>query len=218
MAIIKNSIVLQNATGTLGEFFVKNFRGKKILARKSFQRKKSHSKAAVNGRNNFAATVLISKTINKQPVLKEVWKFANVEASSPYQKMMAYNAKRVDNGKLTTSNRITPGGIPLTLNSASIQDNFLNLDFTLPADDYIVFPAHIYAFLNVNDDNSPMFVLKDNISEPSPAANYTINFVLDDKIRKALEKDAKPVIYVAAVGSVSNKKAEYWSETAAVQL
>jgi len=218
MAIIKNSIVLQNATGTLGEFFVKNFRGQKILARKPFQRKKSHSKAAVNGRNNFAATVLISKTINKQPVLKEVWKFANVEASSPYQKMMAYNAKRVDNGILTTSNVITPGGIPITLNSASIQDNFLNLDFTLPANDYIIFPAHLYVFLYFNEYNSSMFVLNYKMFEPSPVENYTINFGLDDNIMKALKKDARPVIYIAAIGSVSNKNVEYCSETAAVQL
>lgn len=218
MAIIKNSIVLQNATGTLGEFFVKDFRGRKILARKSFQRKKSNSDAAVKGRTNFAATVLISKTVNKQPVLKELWKFARVDASSPFQKMMAYNGKRVNNGMLTRSNGITPGGIPLSLNSASVQDNSLNLDFTLPPDDYIIFPAHIYAFLYFDHYESPMFALKNKISEASPDANYTINFALDDKIRKALEKDAKPVIYAAVVGSVTNREAEYWSATAVVQL
>jgi hypothetical protein len=63
-----------------------------------------------------------------------------------------------------------------------------------------------------------MFALKNKISEASPDANYTINFALDDKIRKALEKDAKPVIYAAVVGSVTNREAEYWSATAVVQL
>ncbi|HSD64978.1 MAG TPA: hypothetical protein VLB50_14340 [Ignavibacteriaceae bacterium] len=218
MAILKNSIVLQNATGSLGEFFIKNFRGKKILAKKSFNRKISRSAAAVNGRSNFAASVLISKTINKQPVLKEIWKVANIEASSPYQKMMAYNSKRTDNGTLTTSNGITPGGIPLTINSVSVQNYILDLSFNLPTENYITFPAQVFVFLYFKNSREPMFALNNKITEASPDANYTMNFQLDDEMRKAFKKDVNPLIYVAAAGSTLHKKKEYWSETAAFQL
>ncbi len=217
MAIIKNSVVLQNASGSLGEFYVRTFRGKKLLVRKPFKRKVSHSPAAVKERKNFAASVLMSKTINRQPVLKELWKIADIKASSPYQKMMAFNTKRSDNGYLTTSNGITPGGIRLVINSALVEDNYLNLNFNLPTVDNIIFPAKLFAFMYFKKLNV-LFALSDDLQDPSPDASYTLNISLDTESRKALKKDVNPLIYVAVVGSTQFKEKEYWSGTAVTQL
>ena len=71
MAIIKNSVVLENATGSLGDFYIKEFRGKKILGKKTSSYRASKSAPAVKGRNNFAAAVSISSVANSQPALKE---------------------------------------------------------------------------------------------------------------------------------------------------
>jgi len=218
MAIVKNSIVLQDATGTIGEFVIKNFRGKKVLGKKPPKHKVSKSKAAVAGRSNLASTVLISKNINSFAPLKDIWAISDIEASSPYQKMMSINLKKVSNGLLTTSNLITPGGIPLKLNSAVVQNNILELNFNFPVVDNIRFPANLFLFLHFNNYNGTLLKINSEIAEAAPGGNYNENIPIEGELKKAFKADANPIIYIAVVGAIAHKKKEYWTETASAQI
>ncbi|HSD64923.1 MAG TPA: hypothetical protein VLB50_14065 [Ignavibacteriaceae bacterium] len=218
MAILNNSIVLQNATGTIGNFYVRKFRGKKILVTRNPVHRKSKSAAAVKGRNNFSAVISLAVEANKVTEIKDIWKTANVEGSSPFQRMIKNNLKRVNNGVLTPSNIITPDGLPLTINSISVENNILKLGFNLPSIVNIHFPANLFILFFFNKYDRPVFSMNSKIDEPSADGTYNKNITISEPIKKAFKVDSNPIIYVAAAGSTLLKKKEYWTKTAAMQL
>ncbi len=218
MAILKNSILLENATGSVGNFIVKNFRDKKVLSSKRTSHKISQSKLAVRGRKNFASAVSLSSTINANPALKEIWKLAKVNGSSPFQKMMSRNAKKVKDGFLTVSNAITPEGLPLKLSSASVQNGVLRISCFLPTTGNIHFPAKVFVILYFNKYEGAVLPIYSEITEASQDGSYSLDFIPDKEIKKALNSDPSPVIYLALAGSSVYKKKVFWTSTAAVSL
>ena len=75
--------------------------------------------------------------------MKKIWDMSDVDGFNYYQKMIKSNAKQVNNGMLTISNKITPDGLPISLLSAEIQNKILNVTFSFRAAEFIDFPAKI---------------------------------------------------------------------------
>lgn len=218
MATLKKSLLFEKASGKVGQFVIKNFRGKKVLIQKPSKYKMSRSAKAVDARNNFAATVCISKAANSISAIKEIWRAAKTEGSSPFQKMMSYNGTKVNKGHLTISNAITPKGLHLKLNEVSLQNNHLNLDFSSPEAGEIEFPVKMFSCLYFDKYFGSIMKVEKEIGEPSPDGDYTISLSLDVNLKKALEADPNPIVYTALAGTVAYKKKIYWTGTVAAQL
>jgi len=218
MATLKKSLLFENASGKVGQFVIKNFRGKKVLITRPSKFKMSRSAKAAGARKNFAATVIISKAANSIPAVKEIWRGAKTEGSSPFQKMMSYNGMKVNKGQLTLSNTITPKGLYLKLNSVSIQNNWLNFDFSFPEAADVKFPVRMFACLYFQKYFRSVLNLETEIVAPSPDGNYNISVSLNVNFTTALKADPNPIIYLALAGAVVFKRKLYWTDTAAVQL
>ena len=218
MATLKKSLLFENASGKVGQFVIKNFRGKKVLITRPSKIKISRTAKAVSARKNFAATVIISKAANSIPIIKEIWRSAKTEGSSPFQKLMSYNGQKVNKGQLTLSNIITPAGLYLKLNSVSFQNNKLNFDYSFPEAADQKFPLKMFACLYFQKYFRKVLTLENEIAEPSPDGNYIISVSLDVNFTRALNADPHPIIYLALAGAVAFKKKFYWTDTAAVQL
>ena len=67
MAVVKNSILLDNARGKLGDFVLKKTKNRTILAIMPRTYTASKSVAAVRGRSNFAAAISLAKSVNSLP-------------------------------------------------------------------------------------------------------------------------------------------------------
>jgi hypothetical protein len=217
MAVVSKSVI-GDISGRISNLVIKNRNGKRVAYAWPKKYKASKSPLAKEGRNNFAVTVKFAKAVNSSSALKKIWTSSKAEGTNSFQKIIKNNAKQVNNGSLTTLNRITPEGLPLTLNSVSIQNYILNLTFNFKGNTNIKFPltVHIYFFFNGYD--KLILSLTENIGSARPEGSYDLNIVLNSNIKKALRKDPGPIIYFALEAAVSFKNKIYWTSTASSQI
>ncbi len=217
MASNKSSVI-GIPSGKVGNVIIRIRNGKPFYYSLPANFKASKSKAAVRVRRNFAATVVIAKTANDTPELQEIWKNAKVPGTNSYQRLIKNNVKLVKDGLLTTSNKITPEGLPLILNSAAVENKKLNLSFNCPSNPDLSFPATLFVFIYFGNESGTIIPLFKKISEPASGGNYTQEIALDSMSRKLLTKDPSPVVFIALAGGMQNKKKVYWTSTVSVKL
>jgi len=217
MAELKSSVIGE-LSGRIENAVYRIRNGKVIAYARPVNQKVSKSRKAVTARNNFAAVVTLAKTVNSVSKLKEIWRTAKVEGTSPYHRMIRNNAKRVREGLLTISNKITPEGLPLQLITAEIENKILYLSFACPVSQDMSFPATLFVHLYFGKASGTIVQLFKEISEPGPEDVFNLEFTLEGSIKKLLSKDPSPVVYIALSGNVVSKKKIYWTSTVSAQL
>lgn len=217
MAIIKSSAV-GKLKGRIGNFNFRNEKGKNIMSIRPPKVNVSQTPQAKRARQDFAVAVNISKAVNSVPELKAVWTQTKIKARNSYQKLLKINLDGVKNTRATTLNKITPEGIFLVLNSVSINNNEINLDFSIPSTRNIQFPAGIFIFLYFNDNDSPVFLIKSEIEEPASNGLYHKSITMEDKITDALRINPKPIIYFAVAGSTPSGRKKFWTTSVSWQI
>ena len=205
-----NKAVLGFISGKLGDVVFREMNGKKFVSVSAKKYKISQSAEAKEGRANFAAAVKLAKTVNSIAALKEIWTSAKTDGTNSYHKIIKSNAKRVTGGNLTTANKITPDGLPLTLSSAEIQNNKLELSFSFPSDE-VSFPAELCIIFYFNKDIIHNQITKIEAAEPDDL--YYLNLNLTPEIISALSEFPNPVVYFAVAGQPVKNKI-YWASTA----
>lgn len=135
-----------------------------------------------------------------------------------FQKIVKHNAKLVLEGSLTTSNIITPVGLDLILVSALVQNNILNVQFRLPENADINFPAEFYVFLFFKEYHKTILSMIDKLEIPSPDRYYNRNIKMNSNIISALEEDTHPIVYLALAGLPSSCKHTYWTSTVSIPM
>lgn len=218
MAVAKNSIVLHNVKGRIGNIVVKHSKGRTIVSAMPKQYTPSKSIAAVSGRKNFGAAVKLAKSVNSIPALKEIWKLADLEGFNSYLKIISNNSKKVDNGSLTTSNIITPEGLHLLLNSVAVEENKLIINFLSIDAGKLKFPAVIFAVFYFKENEKYLFSLIGVVDEFISGEDCIVTIEMNVLIKNALKKDPNPVIYFALSGSTPIRKKVYWTSTAAINI
>ena len=209
-----NKAVLGFISGKLGDVVFREMNGKKFVSVSAKKYKISQSADAKEGRANFAAVVKLAKTVNSFPLLKEIWTLTKTEGTNSYHKIIKNNAKQISEGNLTAANKITPAGLPLTLSSAAIQNNKLDLTFSFPSDE-ISFPASLFIIFFFN--KHILFKLVKDIETPAQDNLYSLSITLNSEIEAALNEFPNPVIYIAVSGAAEKNKI-YWTSTISSQL
>lgn len=217
MAEITNS-VLGQVTGQISTLVFRKMNGKNFVSVRPKKYKPGKSPAAIRTKSNFAAVIKLAKNINSVPGLKEIWTNAKVRGTNSFQKIVGNNLKLVNQGKLTTSNKITPDGLFLKLNSASINDNILSLSLYFQGSVNVKMPVNLFVALCFKSDKKSIFCLIVNPDTPSPDGIYNPNIALNKEILRAMQTDPEPIIYMAFSGAVPYKKKIFWSNTVSKQF
>ncbi len=217
MAQVASSII-GGLRGRIGNYILRIRYGKQFAYLRPLKHRASKSAAAKRARRNFASTVALARSANAVPKLKEIWKNAKVPGINSYQRLIKNNAKLVSDGLLTTSNKITPEGLPLKLNSASVENKKLFLSFDCPLSPDISFPASLSVFLYFGKESGTIIPLSREISEPSPGGTYNLEALLDSNFKRLFSKDPSPIVYIALAGGTAYKKKVYWTSTASAKL
>lgn len=108
MARLENYI-LGEIRGRLNNMVFKKLNGKTIISNRPRKYKiKPVGKPTV--KDKFSYTAKLAGTVNRNPFLRCIWDSVNIEASSPYHKILKINLGLSSLEKLTVKNIITPPG------------------------------------------------------------------------------------------------------------
>jgi len=217
MASLKSSVI-GIPSGKMGGVIVRIRNGKPFYYSLPLNFKMSMSAAAVEGRNNFASAQSLAKIVNASPKLREIWTNAKIPGTNSYQRLIKNNRKLAVGGSLTTSNMITPPGLPLKINSALVENKKLILSFDCPAVPDLSFPAVLFTYIYFGGNSRTIIPFKREIAEPAPDGRYYIETSLDSNTKRLLSNNPSPIIYLALAGGTANKKKVYWTTTASAKL
>lgn len=206
--------VLGFVSGKMGDVVFRRMNGKKFISLSAKKYKISQSDKAKEGRANFAALVKFAKFINSIPELKEVWSTAKIEGTNSYHRIIKYNSKLINSGKLTKANKITPDGLALRITSLLLNEaNELELDISFPQDK-INFPAQLYLVLVFDNDQ----ILKQSAIIENRAPENTLNVPLNNLITKELTNFSNFLVYCTVLGKNMNEGKIFWTSTAVVLI
>lgn len=217
MAEITNS-VLGLVTGKISTLVFRKMNGKNFVSVRPKKYKPCKSDVVIQSRSNFAAVINFAKNINSVPGIKEIWTNAKVKGTNSFQKIIKHNLKLVNQGTLTTANKITPDGLFLKLNSSSINDSKLGLTLYFPGSINVKMPVHLFVVLYFKSYKNRILYQTVNPGAPSPDGIYDLNIMLSKEILRALDMDPEPVMYLAFSGSVPYRRKVYWSGTVSKQF
>ncbi len=212
------SSVIGEIKGRIGDFIFRIRNGKQVAYSRPIKHRMSKSVKAKKARNNFASTIALAIAVNAVPKLKEIWKNAKVPGTNSYQRLIKNNAKLVSEGLLTISNKITPGGLPLKLHSAEVENKKLVLSFECPASSDLSFPAVLFIYLYFGKESGSISTFFKEITEPAPGGIYRQEATIDPRTKRLLSKDPSPIVYIAVAGGTPSRKKIYWTNTAAVKI
>ena len=217
MAEITNS-VLGLVTGKISTLVFRKMNGKNFVSVRPKKYKPGKSAVVIQSRSNFAAVINFAKNINSVQGIKEIWTNAKIKGTNSFQKIIKNNLKLVNQGTLTTANKITPDGLFLKLNSASINDSTLSLTLYFPGSINVRMPVHLFVVFYFKSYKNCILCQTVNPGAPSPDGIYDLNIMLSKEILRALDMDPEPVIYLALSGSVPYRRKVYWSGTVSKQI
>jgi len=124
----------------------------------------------------------------------------------------------MDSGSLTDRNKITPDGLFLKAESASLQRDVLHLSLVCPADNNLVFPANLSMLYNLGRAYNPLVLTETTITESSADGLYELDIKPAKSIVRLLNENPDVLLFIALVSETPRKKKAYWTSTASVRL
>jgi hypothetical protein len=212
---------LSGAAGN-AEFY--SMGGETFFKVRSRRHRKSKSKAAVSGRNNFKSVVTLAREINKLPVFNEIWKHSSLRGRNTYQKLIKYNMPLAYDGNLTIKNYFTPKGPDLFIPEFTLENG--ELDFTFDMYGLIKPPLvlhmiyYLYNYKLYNGFTFDYIYRTITISADKAAqirkkgeSKYNIKekLIKPDIDNLAGYKDVVVLMAVTGVPSIAGRK--YWTKT-----
>ena len=186
--------------------------------------KKSKSKKAVTGRNNFKSIVNLAREIITIPDLKEIWNRSPLQGRNAYQKLIKHNMPLAYDGNLTIKNFITPRGQKLYLPDFSLDDDTLRFDFDLYGLIKPPLTLHMFYYLYnykipsgfyFNYKYYPIHITPDNADtmRKKGDSKYTIHRKLYSNEISTLSYWKDVVVLLAVTGTPSIAGRKYWTNT-----
>lgn len=222
MAII-NKRIIGTPTGKIGNIVYRNINGKVFASSRPDKYNASQSKAAKSNRNRFRTVIAFCKYVNSIPELKSIWKVAQVNSFTSFNKLVKLNIHHVSESNLSLKNIITPPTAPhqiyFYVKEFSLTDKKINFSFSLS--NSLPFPpnARLYlitASFNPKRKNYKSFDFFHNIVELEDIKNSK---VIDIKIqhltgqKMVLHKYKMCICYAAIVFESSQPKKAIFTET-----
>jgi len=122
MAIVKKGNI-KNLSGRLGHIVIKKFNGKYVAYIRAEEYKRTKCPKARKVRDNFGDISKFAKYINRDLILKSIWKQSPIEGFSAYHKIMSTNLLLSSNQQLGETNIIVPDTVPLLISNLNLNLN-----------------------------------------------------------------------------------------------
>jgi hypothetical protein len=211
-------------SGPAGNVDFYSFGGTTYFKARAKRHKKSKSKLAVRGRNNFASVVKFASGIIKYPGFKEIWDSCSLQGRNGYQKIIKNNMPLTRDGNLTLNNFFTPKGHKLFIPDLIIENDAVRFEFDVYGLIRPPLTMHMFFYLyNRKETNSFVFIFmyKPIHINPDNADMQTkkgeLRYKVNAKLHKAeitdlsLFKDVVVLLAVTGNPSIPNRKS--WSNT-----
>jgi len=211
-------------SGPAGNVDFYTFGGTTYFKARAKKHKKSKSKLAVRGRNNFASVVKFAAGVIKYPRFKEMWDSSSLPGRNGYQKIIKNNMPLARDGNLTINNFFTPKGHKLFIPDFIVEKDAVRFEFDVYG---LIRPPlimHMFFYLyNQKDTNSFVFEFMYRNIQIAPedvdmqTKKGELKYIINNKLDKAgikllsLFKDVVVLLAVTGTSSIANRK--YWSNT-----
>ncbi len=209
-----NKALLGEVSGKIGDLVFRKMNGKRFVSVRPKKYKPTKSIKLKKARSKFGTVVKFAVTTNSVPELKEVWKLSREKGSNSYHKIIKANSRLFNTETLTPYNKITPAGLELKLESASIKSNKLDVTISFPSVKTGL-PAALCMVFYFGKDK--FFAQTENIEEAEENDIYSLSISLNTGIRKALKTKTNFLLYAAVAGKAVKKKV-FWTSTTAIEL
>ena len=211
-------------SGPAGNVDFYSFGGTTYFKSRAKRHKKSRSKLAVTGRNNFASVVKFSGGVIKIPAIKEIWNSSSFPGRNAFQKIIKNNMPLARDGNLTIKNFYTPKGHKLFIPDFYLEEDALRFEFDVYGLIRPPLTVHMFFYLyNRKDTNSFVFTF---LYKPIHIANndvdmqtkkgelkYIINKGLDKAEITDLSLFKDVVVLLAVTGTPAITKRKGWTNT-----
>ncbi|MCX6158968.1 MAG: hypothetical protein NTY74_13395 [Ignavibacteriae bacterium] len=201
MGTITNPI--GNLRGKVGDFIFRNVNGKTIICMRARSYKKSNSQKSVNNRSKFKFSVMLSSSINKNPVLKEIWQNTNAaKQRATYNVIFQHVNKHIYNNDIDSFFNLFPGigGVNAVPNNLEFNVASINVVVKPVKDEHeICVPVEDAKFIQmvgiIKCDNPIDPSLKDRVILSFNSNTY--NFVLgkESNITLNIEGERREILY-----------------------
>ncbi len=208
--------VLGLPSGKSGNVVYRKMNGKLFASYRPDRYNASQSKAAVANRNKFGTTVTFAKYINALPILKLIWKTADIQGYTSFNRLIKHNVLYTSETGLSLSNHITPKlpDLPtmLSVNEFSLINDCVNINFAVSSDKML--PAKGLLFFVValqqpkQEDYTPVefFHINENLNSLSNGKSELLELPLTRDEKKAMTKYKSCICYAAVIFEPSSSK------------
>ena len=217
MALVQNA-VLGELSGKMGNKVFRKMNGKTFVSERPLHYEPAKTPVARKVRSSFGITVHLAKKIISDTTLKEVWKAARIEGSTSYHRIIKHNSKLVNEGSLTERSKITPDGLFLNVDSASMENQMLHLTLNCPDEGGLIFPAKLTILYYFRKAGIPLVLTQVTIPESITGGIYELDLKPGKSIIRLFTEYPDVLILTALVSETSQKKKIYWTSTAASRL
>ncbi len=215
MALLVNTVVGE-VTGKMGNKVFRIMNGKNFVSDRPLHYKAAKTPAAKQTRGNFRMGVKLSAKLISDPALKEVWSAAKIQGTDSYHRILSQNSKLINAGSLTDRTKITPDGLFLKVESASLQNEVLHLSLNCPDENNLVFPAKLTMLYYFSKASSPIVLTQTTIPDSITGGIYELDIKPGKSIVKLLNDTPDALLFIALISETERKKKAYWTSTASV--
>jgi hypothetical protein len=211
-------------SGPAGNVEFYSFGGQTYFKSHAKKHKKSHTKKAVHGRNNFASVVRFAQGVNKIQVVKEIWNRSAFQGRNAFQKIIKNNMLLARDGNLTIKNFIIPKGNKLFIPDLFLEEDTLKFDFDVYGLIRPPLTIHIFFYLYNHRETKSFacyFIYKPINIDPEDVdlrtkkgeTKYIINKKLNEAEITDLSNYKDTVILIAVTGTPFVRTRKGWTDT-----
>jgi hypothetical protein len=225
MAFVEKNIF--DLSGKLGNVVFRNRNGKLVAYSAPKKYHLSRSEKSVNNKMKFGINVQLSKNICSLKPLYSVWKNSKMDGSNTYTKILKFNYKSSEPGKLTLGNALTPISIALEVNSVEITNGNLSISFQIPdiknnnklSPFYINIIIFLHDTLKGHKDKGSQFITFNvPVHEKEATGIYNFQYTFDKSTYGNIKCYSKCIVYFALVKSIDFENNPIWSTSYASEV
>lgn len=225
MAFVNKNIF--DLSGKLGNVIFRNRNGKLVAYAAPKHHHISKSEKSVDNRKKFGINVQLAKNICSLKPLYNVWKYSKMGGSNTYTKILKFNYRSAEPGKLTLGNVLTPISIALEVNSVEIANRRLSINFLIPDNEnnnklwpfYVNIIIFLHKTLKGHKDKGNQFVTFNvPVHQKELTGIYNFQYSFDKSTYGNIKCYSKCIVYFALVKSIDYENNPVWSTSYASKV
>ena len=225
MAFVNKNLF--DLSGKLGNVIFRNRNGKLVAYAAPKHHRISKSENSIDNRKRFGINVQLSKNICLLKPLHSVWKNSKLNGSNSYTKIQKFNYKSSEPGFLTLGNALTPISIALVVNSVTIENGNLFINFQIPDIEnnnklspfYINIIIFLHDTLKGHKEKGTQFITFNvPVHQKESTGIYNFQYAFDKSTYGNIKYYSKCIVYLALVKSIDYENNPVWSTSYASEI